>query len=197
MKIFNIFGSSQRYFNLGTKMAISRETKENQVKQLTQRLADSALVVITDYKGLSVQAVQQLRSELGQQGSAFQVAKNTLIQRALAQVPALKDADAGLFSGPTGLAFGFEDEVTVAQVLAKFAKTNPALEMRAAINARGEVLDAVEVARLAALPSRNQLEAQLVGTIAAPVSGFVNVLAGNLRGLIQVLKGLSEQPANS
>ena len=177
-------------------MAISREAKENQVKQLAQRLGDSALVVITDYKGLSVGAVQQLRADLKAQASSFQVAKNTLIQRALSQVPNLKDVDPALFSGPTGLAFGYEDEVTVAQVLAKFAKANPALEMRAAINAQGNVLDAGQLARLAALPSRHQLEAQLVATIAAPLSGFVNVLAGNLRGLVQVLKGFSEQKAS-
>ena len=176
-------------------MAISRETKEAQVKQLSERLGSSTLTVLADYKGLSVEAMQQLRAELNAQGSAFQVAKNTLIRLALQQVPTLRGVDASLFAGPTGLVFGFEDEVTVAQVLAKFAKTNPALEMKVAINSQGEVLDKTEVARLAALPSKVQLQAQLVGTIAAPLSGFVNVLAGNLRGLVQIFNQLKEQKA--
>jgi large subunit ribosomal protein L10 len=89
-------------------------------------------------------------------------------------------------------AFNSEDEVAPAQNLQAFAKTNPTLEFVGAITADGQFMSAEDVKALANLPSKEQLRAMLVGTIAAPLSGFVNVLSGNIRGVLNVLNARAE-----
>lgn len=171
-------------------MAITREKKEAQVAALVDDFNRSKMTVITNYKGLSVPEIQALRKQLREQGGGLKVVKNNLIKVALAQSEELKGADTLIFEGTTALAFGFEDQVAPAKTVVDFAKEHPALEALGAINQEGHRFDADEVKRLAELPSREELTAQLVGTIAAPLSGFVNVLQGNLRGLVNVLNGI-------
>ncbi|OVE79140.1 hypothetical protein BVY00_01125, partial [bacterium G20] len=89
-------------------------------------------------------------------------------------------------------AFNSDDEVAPARALADFAKTNPQIEFVAAITAEGQLLEANAVKDLASLPTKDVLRAQLISTIAAPVSGFVNVLAGNVRGVLNVLNARAE-----
>ncbi len=174
-------------------MAISRETKENQVKQLSEDFARSKLTVVVDYQGLTVADMQELRSLLSDQQCSLKVIKNNLIRLAVSKNSEHKGVDSGLFEGPVALAFGYEDEVAPAQVLAKFGKIHEALELKAGINADGSTMDATQVKHLASLPGKQQLRGMVVGTMAAPVSGFVNVLAGNIRGLVQVLNQHSKQ----
>ncbi|MBU0708043.1 50S ribosomal protein L10, partial [Patescibacteria group bacterium] len=87
------------------------------------------------------------------------------------------------------------DEVTAAKILKDFSKTHPQVELSSGY-LDGKVLDQVSVAELAALPSRDELIAKTVYTIKAPITGFVNVLAGNLKGLVYALKAISENKAN-
>ncbi len=171
-------------------MAISREDKEKQVADLADKLGRSKLTVLADYKGLSVAEMEAMRADLRAQDSRFQIAKNSLIKIAAEQAGILKQVDASVFDGPSGLAFGFNDEISIAQALDKFALAHPALEIRGAINADGVWLTAEEVKVFANLPSKEQLLAQLVGTLAAPVTGFARVLAGNITGLINVLNAV-------
>jgi large subunit ribosomal protein L10 len=77
--------------------------------------------------------------------------------------------------------------------MADFAKTHPSIELKGAIDSEGVVMDEAQVKQLASLPSKEQLRGQLVGTIAAPLSGFVNVLSGNIRGLVNVLNAREQQ----
>jgi large subunit ribosomal protein L10 len=175
-------------------MAISRQQKEEQVSSLKASLEAANLTVLVDYQGLSVAEMQELRSLLAEQDSSLKIVKNNLIKLACEQIDALKGVDASLFAGPTALAFG-QDEVAPAQVLAKFAKANPALEIKAAINQLGEVLDQSEVLRLAALPAKPQLQAQLVGTLAGSLSGLVRVLNGNISNFVQLTRAIRDQKA--
>lgn len=178
-------------------MAISREAKEKQLAELKDKLGESQLTVICDYRGLSVAEMQELRKLLGAEESGFKVIKKTLIRKALDEAKLVsKDTELDL-DGQLGLAMGFGDEVTVAQVLARFAKEHAALELKAAINPDGSLLSAEEVQYLATLPGRDQLRAYLVGTIAGPIRGLVTVMSGNLRGLVNVLNRLSEQRAEA
>lgn len=174
-------------------MAITREQKEQVIARVKDALKRSKLTVLVDYRGLSVADTQALRRRLKEQAVDYTVAKNTLVKRALKDSEAFKDTDAELLAGPVALAFGFEDEVAPAQGLAKFAKDHPELEIKGAIDAAGTILTAEEVNRLAVLPSQEQLRAQVVGTIAAPLAGFANVLAGNVRGLLNVLNGAAKE----
>jgi large subunit ribosomal protein L10 len=127
-----------------------------------------------------------LRREARENNVAVTVAKNRLVKLALASHDEYKDAETGVLTGQLALAIG-DDEVAPAQALANFGKTHPALEIVGGLTREGKVLTADEVKALASLPSKDVLRGQVVGTIAAPLSGFVSVLNGNLRGLVNVL----------
>jgi large subunit ribosomal protein L10 len=176
-------------------MAISREAKERAVDQLSGELGRIKLAVMTDYRGLTVREVEELRGILRDQGITYRVAKNTLLRLAAKNNPALADIDPATFTGPMALAMGFDDELAPARVIFQYAKTHNALEIVGAITADGQVLDAAQVKALANLPTREQLLGQVVGTIAAPLTGFVGVMSANVRSIINVLNALSEAKA--
>jgi len=113
--------------------------------------------------------------------------------QALLATDSLKDTDAGRLTGQLLYAFNADDEVAPAQALANFAKKNPTIEFVGAITQEGQFMAVEDVKSLASLPNKDQLRAQLVGTLAAPLSGFVNVLSGNLRGFLNVLSAKAEQ----
>ncbi|MFA6382936.1 MAG: 50S ribosomal protein L10 [Parcubacteria group bacterium] len=161
--------------------------KEEIVKDLTKKLKASKAVVFSDYKGLRVKDMTVLRRELREAGIDIKVLKKTLIDLAL------KDAgievDIKKLEGQIAIAISSGDEVAAAKIIAKAAKANENLKIVGGILGVKE-LSAEEVNVLAKLPSKEELLAKLVGTLNAPVSGFVNVMAGNLRGLVNVLKAV-------
>ena len=176
-------------------MAISRTAKEQAVAQLSGELGRLSLAVMTDYRGLTVREVEELRAKLREEGMTYKVTKNTLLRLALKSNPALAELDPGAFTGPMALAISFDDEIAPARVIFQYAKAHEALEIVGAITGDGRMLSASEVKALATLPSREQLIAQVVGTIAAPLSGLVGVMAANVRSIINVLNALSEAQA--
>ena len=173
-------------------MASSREAKEKAVETLSGELGRIKLAVMTDYRGLTVREVEELRGVLREEGISYRVTKNTLLRLAAKNHPALATIDPASFTGPTALAMGFDDEVAPARVIFQYAKTHQALEIVGGITGDGQLLSAAQVKALATLPSREQLLAQVVGTIAAPLTGFVGVMTGNVRSIINVLNALSE-----
>ena len=176
-------------------MAISRESKEQAVAQLSTDLGRIKLAVMTDYRGLSVPEIEELRGILRDEGISYRVTKNTLLRLATKSTPALKNIDQTAFTGPMALALGYDDEVAAARVIFQYAKKHDALEIVGGITADGTLLSAAEVKALATLPTREQLLGQVVGTIAAPLTGFVGVMSGNVRSIINVLNALSEAKA--
>lgn len=173
-------------------MAISRVAKEKAVDTLSGELGRIKLAVMTDYRGLTVREVEELRAVLRDEGISYRVTKNTLLRLAAKNNPALADIAPTSFTGPMALAMGFDDEVAAARVIFQYSKTHQALEIVGGITGEGQLLTAVQVKALATLPSREQLIAQVVGTIAAPLTGFVGVMSGNVRSIINVLNALSE-----
>lgn len=174
-------------------MALSKERKAEVVAEVTELLANSKLTVLAIYSGTSVKAMQQLRQAARQNGTTVTVAKNRLVKLALADNERFKGINSSLLTGQLMYAFNAEDEVAPAQVLAGFAKTNPQIEFVGAINGEGQWLSSDDVKDLASLPSKDQLRGLLVGTIAAPLSGFVNIMSGNLRGVLNALSARAEQ----
>ena len=173
-------------------MAISRQTKETQVAELVDLLNAAKLTVMAKYTTLSVKDLQSLRRKAREAGVTIKVVKNRLVRVALAATEHLKDVDTSSMKGQLLYAIGTEDEVAPAQVLAAFAKDHEALQPIGAIDATGAVLGEADVKALASLPTKEQLRGMLVGTLAAPLSGFVNVLAGNVRGVLNVLNARSQ-----
>jgi large subunit ribosomal protein L10 len=171
----------------------TKEQKKIIVEELAKKLKNSKAVVFSDYKGLTVKDMSALRKELRDQEIEFKVVKKTLINLAL------KDAgislDVSELEGQIAMAISSGDEVAAAKIIEKTAKANENIKIVAGILGE-KALNSDEVKALAKLPSKEEMLAKLVGTINAPVSGFVNVLAGNLRGLVQVLKAKCELGAN-
>lgn len=173
-------------------MAVTRESKEQTVAQLQEELAQLQLVVLTDYRGLTVAEISELRAKLREEGISYRVTKNTLLRLAVSNTEALKGIEPTTFTGPMALALSTTDEVAPARVVFQYAKEHEALEIVGAITGDGQVLTPAEVKALALLPTREQLLAQVVGTIAAPLSGFVGVMGANVRGIVTVLNAIKE-----
>jgi large subunit ribosomal protein L10 len=173
-------------------MAISRAEKEAAVEQLTSDLNRIKLAVMTDYRGLTVPEIEELRSKLREAGITYRVTKNTLLRLAAKQSERMGDIAPESFTGPTALALGFDDEVAPARVVFQYAKEHEALEIVGAITGDGQLLSAADVRALALLPTREQLIGQVVGTIAAPLTGFVGVMSANVRSIVNVLNAIKE-----
>jgi len=172
-------------------MAKTREQKGNDLQKLVDHLNGAKLAVLTDYRGLDVPAINALRNTGREKGITFAVTKNTLLKKAVAACNK-EVTELSIFTGPMAVAFG-ADEVEAAKLIVEFAKTNSAVEVIGAINEVGEILTRDEVMALAALPSREQLLGQLVGTLAAPMSGLVRALQGNISGLVYALQAVKDK----
>lgn len=173
-------------------MAITRQKKEENVAQLEQSLGQLKLMVMTDYRGLTVPEITELRAQLRDAGISYSVTKNTLLRLAVKNTPNLADIDPATFTGPMALAISTEDEVEPARVVFQYAKQHDALEIVGAVTGDGQVLTPAQVKALATLPTREQLLAQVVGTIAAPLTGLVGVMGANVRGIVTVLNAIKE-----
>lgn len=165
-------------------MALNKTKKDEVVAEITQLLKDSKLTVVAKYQGTTVKAIQALRREAKQNGTKVSVVKNRLVIKALEANEQLKEADTSALKGQLLYAFNASDEVAPASSLASFAKTNPSIEFVGAITAEGKFIDASEVKALAALPSKNELIAQVIATLLSPVNDVTNALSGNLHALL-------------
>ena len=165
-------------------MALTKEKKDEVVKEISELLSNSKMTVFAEYKGTPVKALQELRRTGRDGGTKFKVVKNRLVIKAIKSTESLKDVDTSNLNGMLLYAFNPEDEVAPAQVLAKFAKNQPTLEFVGALSAEGNLLSVDEVKALATLPSKNELIAQVVATLLSPVNDVTNGLSGNLHALL-------------
>jgi large subunit ribosomal protein L10 len=165
-------------------MALSKDKKHEVVAEVAAALGSSKMTVVAQYQGTTVKALQQLRRDARAGGTKLRVVKNRLAVKALQTVDALKDVDTGTLNGQLLYAFNSEDEVAPAQALAAFAKQNPTIVFVGAITAEGKFLSSEEVTALATLPSKEQLIAQVIATLASPLHDVTNGLSGNLHALL-------------
>ena len=168
---------------------MKREDKARVIEELTEKLKSNS-VVLVDYKGINVAQSDRLRARSRESGVEFVVAKNTLAQIA-ADRAGIEDISE-LLVGPTAIAFS-EDPVTGAKLMDEFSNEIDAFELKGGLLDSGRVVDAAGVARLSRLPGREQLIAQVVGGIQAPLVGLVTVLNGTIRNLAIVLNQVAEQ----
>lgn len=167
-----------------------RPEKVAAVEELAEKLQKGQGIVLTDYRGLSVKQMTELRSELRKVGVEFKVVKNTLTLLA-AQKVELEGLEP-ILEGPTAIAFGYDDPVVVAKAINDFAKKNDALQVKGGVLS-GKVIGIDDVKALADLPSKEQLLGQVLRGMQAPIGGFVNVLSGVLRNLVYVLEAVRKQ----
>ncbi|SMB84290.1 LSU ribosomal protein L10P [Desulfonispora thiosulfatigenes DSM 11270] len=152
--------------------------KKQEVAILREKFEGAKSAVITDYCGLNVAEVTELRANLRNAGVEFKVVKNTLLT--IAANEAGIEGTEEYFKGPTAIAYGVTDAVAPAQIISKFAKDHKNLEVKAGI-LEGKVISQAQVDALANLPSREVLLTQFAGLLQAPIVGLVNVLQGPIR----------------
>ena len=170
-------------------MAKTREQKEVLVKDLNERLEKMKAAVLVNYRGISVPQIQDLRKKLHEKGADFAIAKNRLFKIALKDQKI--ECPEEIFKGPLAISFGYEDEVAPSKIIKEFAKENELPEIVGGFF-EGEFVPKETIEELAKLPSHEELLAKFVYVINAPVSGFVNVLRGNMTGLINTLNQIKE-----
>jgi large subunit ribosomal protein L10 len=173
-------------------MAVTRKAKEEALSELEAQLEGAKAIVFADYRGTTVKKIDELRNSLRKENVTTKVAKITLIKRALEKNGV--DTSTLDFKAPVAMLVSKEDEVAPARILTAFTKENKNVQVLMGVM-DNKVISASEVSSLAKLPSKQELRAQVVGTIAAPISGFVNVLAGNLRSVVYVLNAIKESKA--
>jgi large subunit ribosomal protein L10 len=166
------------------------ESKKQFVKGLKERLEKSTVVILTDYKGLDVEAMTDLRAKLREADVEYQVVKNTMLRLASEGTgsEAMKDS----FVGPSAIALSYEDPVAPAKVLTEFAKDNDKLEIKVGVM-DGKLLDLSAIQALSDLPSRDQLLAMVLSAMNAVPTSLVTALGDVPRRLVNVLQALKDQ----
>lgn len=168
------------------------EEKQKIVKEIEEKLRESMLVIFTDYRGIKVDEVTDLRNRLRMPGVEFKVLKNTMTEFALQNtgnpeiIPHI--------SGPNAVLFSQEDPVNPTKAIYEFAKQYKKLEVKVAI-LEGQMIMPERVKALSELPPRDVLVAQVLGTMQAPIASLVYVLDANITGLARALEQIREQKA--
>jgi large subunit ribosomal protein L10 len=169
-----------------------RKEKDAVIAEVQRLLADTENLFVSDYRGLTVAELSELRAKLRESGASLKVVKNTL--GGIAADKTGREPVKELLNGPTAVTFCGDDLVGAAKALSDFARTHPKLEVRGGL-LDASVIDAAQVKALASLPPRDVLIAQVVGTMAAPMTGLVTVLQGTISGFVRALDQVAQQRA--
>jgi len=169
---------------------MKRAEKETAVLELKEKLGRVRSAILTDFRGLTVADISELRNLLRKNAVEYRVVKNNLLRLA-AQDTTLKDLSRYL-DGPTAMALCYADPLPAAKILAEFAKTKPALQIKAGY-VEGRIMDQADILALSELPPRDVLLARVVGVFQAPLLGLVNVLRGHLQRFVVALEQVRQQ----
>jgi len=168
-----------------------KEQKAEQVELLTEKLRKAKVALLTDYRGLTVTQLQELRGRLRTGDVEYRVVKNTLARRA-ADAAGLGDLKAEL-EGPVAIAFGYDDLSLPSKLINEFVRTTPLkLDVKGGL-IQGRVFSPEQVKQLADLPSRETLLAQNLGTLQSPVAQLVGIMQTPVQHLLGVLDGYKSQ----
>lgn len=173
-------------------MPKTRNKKEELLKEYVEKFDGQKSVVIANFTRLTVKDVEELRKKCREKNVKYEVIKKTLLERALKEKGiSFEDKKIAGLENNIGVAFG-KDEVGPAKVFFEYSKDHAENFNVAAGILENKFIESNEVKALASMPSKEELLAKVVGSIKAPVSNFVNVLQGNLRGLVQVLNAIKD-----
>jgi large subunit ribosomal protein L10 len=169
----------------------SRKAKADTIKELQDKAAQAQIGILTDFTGLKVETLTQLRRQVKEAEGELKVAKNTLLKRS-AGTESLMAPLTDQFEGPNAVAFGYADPVPLAKLLVKFAQEKPMFKIKGGVLS-GQVLSPQDIEALSKLPPREVILAQLLGAMQAVPTGLVTVLAGVIRNFLNVLVVLKDQ----
>ena len=164
---------------------LTRKQKEKIVEELADKIKRQKTLIFIDAKGVKVGDIQKLRRELKKVEAEYRVAKKTLIDLALKKEK--KEMDISDFSGSLAMSLGYKDPIALIKILAKFAKEKETFKILGGL-IEDKIVDAIQIKELSRISSKEELLAKLVWSIKSPISGFVNVLQGNIKNLLLILK---------
>jgi large subunit ribosomal protein L10 len=169
---------------------MNRAQKVESIEELGGRFGRAPIAIATDYRGLNVAEISELRAKVREAEGEFLVAKNTLARIAIKETSfnGLEE----FLVGPMAIAFGYTDAVAVSKAIVDFAKEHEALEIKGAV-LDGELLDEKQVTQLAKMPSRDELRAQLLALLTTPATNLVRLLQAPAQQMVQVLHAKSQQ----
>ncbi len=171
-------------------MAVIRPEKVAKIAELKELLTTSKCTVLVDFCGLTVAQDTALRRKMREGGVHYNVVKNTLL-RIAAQEAGIEGLEPALEKN-TAIAVAPEDPVAAAKIICDFAKENKELKVKVGV-LDGKVISADEIKALASLPPKEVLIAKLLGSMNAPIAGFVNVLQGTIRNVVYALDAVRKQ----
>lgn len=175
-------------------MAISKERKNEVVEQYGQWIRDSRALFLTEYTGLSVKQLDELRKKAREVGGEFHIVKNTLGKLAF-QNEGLPMPE-NLFVGSTAIGFAFEDAPPMAKTLAEFARNSDSLKVKGGYLGN-KAISAADVTALAELPPLPVMRARLLGTLMAPATQLAQILSEPARQVASVLKAYADREAEA
>jgi len=164
--------------------------KAGTIDELSESLGRAQLTIVTDYRGLKVGDLHGFRAALRPMGAEFRVAKNTLTN--IAATRAGVEGFDGMLEGPTGLVIVHEDIVGASKVVNDFVRTSRVLTVKGAVM-DNRALSVSDIEELATLPSKEELQAKLLGLLVSPLSRTLGVLGGPVRSFVYLLNAKSEQ----
>ncbi len=169
---------------------MKREAKEGFVAGFRTKIEESTVMYLTDFSGLDVAAMTELRDKIRDSGAEFMVVKNRLAKRALSglEIPDLSE----FLKGPTGVVVSTADAVEPARAVTDFAKSHDERPVFKVGVLDGSLVESGEIKRIASLPPREQLLAEAAGAFQAPLSAFVGVLEALTREMAGLLEALKE-----
>jgi large subunit ribosomal protein L10 len=172
------------------KVLITKEKKTQQIAELTERFSRSKAVVFTEYKGLTVAEIAELRRLLKEAGAEYKVAKNTLVNIAAKGTPIESAKDS--FVGPTGIAFGFDDPVAATKKVLEFSGKNDKFKVKSGI-IEGKLCSPDELKAISTLPPREVLLSMMAGTFQAPMSKLAGALHATVAQFAYALDSLKNK----
>jgi len=168
------------------------QAKSEKITELTDKLSRASVTILVQTQGLKVKDMNELRAKMRAARVEFQIAKNTLL-RIASERSNMTELDTTIFNGQTAVAFGYEDEVAAAKVINDYVQTSKIVVLKSGILG-GRALSAQQVESLAKMPGgKNQVKAQVVGTIQGPAASLVGLFNAPLRDLCYVIQARAEQ----
>jgi large subunit ribosomal protein L10 len=172
---------------------MNRNEKTDVISEVKKMMENSSAIFLTDYSGINVEDISELRTQFRNEGVKYKVYKNTLFKKALKESKKYEKLEDHLV-GMTGFAFAEDNPVAPAKIIKKYFDKNEKLSLKACY-IDGEYFAGDKLAELASLPSKSELIASIIGSVNSPASGIVGALVAVTRALVSVIDEISKQKA--
>jgi len=172
---------------------MNRSEKEAVVAEVSEKVSRAIGLYFADFRGLTVAEETELRREFRKSGIDYRVVKNTLAKRALQSIDNY-DRVAEKLVGPTGIVFAYNDSVAPAKIIKKFTDKTGKFKLKAAVVEK-QMFDGTQLDQLAAVPSKKELMASIIGSIQSPISGVIGAINAVMRDLVNVVDAIEKKKA--